>query len=108
MNRFIIAKCAVPTLLAALSLGAVAGCSDNGGKTRRVDSDDPNKRLTSRDLDIQDFKETATKLTNQMLSAPRLQRELASGDPRQPLPLIKISRIKNDTGLKINMIDYLV
>lgn len=77
-------------------------------RARVVNPDDPNQRLTSRLLDPQDFSEAATVLSQQMLSSPRVARELTSFDSKAGQPLIKISRIKNDTGLKINMVDYLV
>lgn len=94
------------------SLGVIvavfcAGCGSSG-HTRVVDADDPSQRLTSKGLDPQDFSSAAAELTREMLAAPRLQHELAAIDPKEGQPLIKISRIRNDTGLKINMVDYLV
>lgn len=99
------AKRSTLALAAALTLGAFAGCSEN--RTERVDTDDPHKRLTSKGIDPQDFKEVAAQIAQAMLNAPRLQGEFrAERDGK--LPLLKISRIRNDTDLKINMVDWLV
>jgi PBP1b-binding outer membrane lipoprotein LpoB len=101
----VLAKRSALALAAALTVGMIAGCSEH--KTRVVDADDPHQRLTSRGIDPQDFKTIAAKLTQNMLNAPRLQGELRPFRDGS-LPLVKISRIQNDTDLKINMVDYLV
>src|SRR5438105_2514060 len=92
---------------AALVAGAGAGGCSSGTSPHEVD---PGKVRTSMGLDIRDFNTAATDLTNEMLSAPRLRDEVAqitaglqsSGQARRPL--IKITQIRNDTTLKINMV----
>ncbi len=79
--------------------------------TRRVE-----RAKESAGLGLHDFQEASRQLTNKLLTAPRFQDELReitdtlrqSGEARRPL--IKISRIRDDTGLvpPINMADYLV
>jgi PBP1b-binding outer membrane lipoprotein LpoB len=87
--------------LLALSL---AGCASDPRQVGEEHS------ITTMDIDIQNFNNAAKDITNQMLLAPRVQQALAA-DAQQnngKLPLIKISRIRNDTGLKVNMVTYLV
>jgi PBP1b-binding outer membrane lipoprotein LpoB len=70
---------------------------------------DERQSITTGGLDIQNFNNAAERLTQKMLTAPRVSKELASIEAEtRTLPLIKITRIKNDTGIKINLIDYLV
>ncbi|HVT88562.1 MAG TPA: hypothetical protein VHD56_06905 [Tepidisphaeraceae bacterium] len=93
-------------LSGAMLFGAVAGC-ESEPQVRQVSEE---SSLVSTGLDIQDFQAAATQLTNQMLAAPRVQEQLATimqanGGKR---PYVKISRIRNDTTLKINMVDYFV
>ena len=91
------------TILSAAALAvAVMGCKSSA--PREVQEE---QSITSMGIDIQNFNNAAKSLTNQMLLAPRVQEALAAS-PQGHRPLIKISRIRNDTGLKVNMVDYLV
>jgi PBP1b-binding outer membrane lipoprotein LpoB len=91
----------VGTGLLALS---IAGCAS---EPRQVGEENS---ITTMDIDIQNFNNAAKDITNQMLLAPRVQQALAVATQQSngKLPLIKISRIRNDTGLKVNMVTYLV
>lgn len=91
----------IPALFIAIGVG---GCASTA--PRQVDE---SQSITTMDLDIQNFNNAAKDLTNQMLLAPRVQQALAAAQQQDnKLPLVKISRIRNDTGLKVNMVDYLV
>lgn len=91
------------TLLSATLCAGIAGCASGPREVSEQQS------ITSMDLDIQNFNNAAKNITNQMLLAPRVQQELAAVQQQNgKLPLIKISRIRNDTELKINMVTYLV
>jgi len=90
---------------AALFLG---GCNGDAG-ARRIDEREA--ITTVGQIDIQDFNYAARELTNKMLVSQQFQEELRrikEARPRGPAPLIKISRIKNDTTLKVNMRGFLV
>src|SRR5437763_1824479 len=100
---------ALVSLLAVAGAGA-AGCSESKG-AHRVEH-----QQESMGLGVGDFQDASTQLTNKMLSVPRMQEELKeitatlrqNGEARRPL--IKITRIKDNTGLipPINMAEYLV
>jgi PBP1b-binding outer membrane lipoprotein LpoB len=82
-----------------------SGCSE---KTTSTGVD---KSIVSKGLDAQDFTGAAQETTNLMLSAPRVQDKLRAIQAKLPpdqRPLIFISRIRNDTGQKINLVDYFV
>jgi PBP1b-binding outer membrane lipoprotein LpoB len=84
-----------------------SGCGD----TERTKSTGIDKSIVSKGIDAQDFTGAAQETTNLMLSAPRVQDKLKSIQAKLPSdqrPLIYISRIKNDSGLKVNMVDYFV
>lgn len=92
-------------MISALSLAiGFAGCESH---PREVEE---NQSITTMNLDIQNFNNAAKDLTNQMLVAKRVQDTLAAIQQQNngKLPLIKISRIRNDTDLKVNMVDYFV
>ncbi|HEY1686586.1 MAG TPA: hypothetical protein VGG19_17615 [Tepidisphaeraceae bacterium] len=90
-------------LSAALLAATLTGCASNPKEVSE------NQSITTMDLDIQNFNNAAKNLTNQMLLAPRVQTALNDIQQRTgKLPLIKISRIKNDTDLKVNLVTYLV
>ncbi|MCS7032506.1 MAG: hypothetical protein NZ561_00760 [Phycisphaerae bacterium] len=92
-------------IMLPLGLGTFAGC-ESTARPREVDE---SRSITSQNLDIQNFNGAAKALTEQMLASPRVQQELdriyAATGRR---PLVKVDRVRNDTGLKINMIDYVV
>jgi PBP1b-binding outer membrane lipoprotein LpoB len=91
-------------LLSATVLGFGAGCP---GPTTTVGG----PSIVSKDLDPQDFSAAAESVTNQMLAAPRVQdalKRISAKLPQDQRPMIKISRIRNDTGLHINLVDYFV
>ena len=83
---------------------SLAGCAS---EPRQVGEE---SSITTMDIDIQNFNNAAKDITNQMLLAPRVQQALAAAVQQNngKLPLIKISRIRNDTDLKVNMVTYLV
>jgi hypothetical protein len=95
---------------ASIAFLGIAGCASNG----EVHAVDVGHVHESKDITIADFNAPAVKITNKMLAAPRMQAEIQSlsdalaksGEGKRPL--IKISRIKNDSGLNINLVDYLV
>lgn len=94
------------SLFLVLTMGMIVGCES----TPTIKEVGQDSSITSERLDIQNFNRAVTELTNKMLTQPRVGEEMArisqqSGGKR---PYVKISRIKNDTGLKINMLDYLV
>jgi len=96
--------------IALLSLACVGGMMVGCGSEAKVI--DQNRSITTVDqIDIQDFRSAASTLTREMLSDPRwtatVQR-LKSQMPAGTLPLMKISRIKNDTTLKVDMRGFLV
>ena len=94
-------------LLAGVGLAALPGCRDTGAQV--IDQD--RSITTVGQIDIQDFRAAATTLTREMLDshnfAAELQR-LKALRPNGPVPLIKISKIKNDTALKDDMRGFLV
>lgn len=94
-------------LFAAASL-FLGGCNGDAG-ARRIDEREA--ITTVGQIDIQDFNHAARELTNKMLVSAQFQNELRrlnEARPRGPAPLVKISRIKNDTTLKMNMRGFLV
>src|SRR5437868_6696164 len=91
----------------ALGLTVIAG----GCAEPKVRSTDTSESIVSKGLDVQDFTGAASETTNQMAVSGRIQDTLArikSQLPPSQLPLIKISRIRNDTVQKINLVDYFV
>jgi hypothetical protein len=98
--------CAATAMTTTLLVGGagVGGC----GGSERVEVGKPS--ISSKDLDVQDFSAAAEQATQQMLAAPRVKQELervARTLPPGQLPLIKISRIKDDSGIRgVNMVDY--
>lgn len=97
--------CSAGLLTAALATSG-AGCASDGVTVNR-NGQNPNAVLNTRGIDPQDFKIAAQELTTQMLANPEVQRAFQSIDPQSGKPLVKISRFRNDTTLKINMVDYL-
>src|SRR3954468_813103 len=99
-------KLLAPVAVIAASLLAAAGCGEPTTKSTGVD-----RSIVSKKIDAQDFTAAAQETTQQMLSAPGVQQKLADIQRTLPpgqKPLIKISRIKNDTGQKVNLVDYFV
>jgi PBP1b-binding outer membrane lipoprotein LpoB len=94
----------IAIISAAFMVAGLMGCASSPREVQEEQS------ITTMDLDIQNFNNAAKDLTNQMLLAPRVQQALATAQQENngKLPLIKISRITNDTDLKINMVTYLV
>jgi hypothetical protein len=91
--------------LVAATLVTAPGCEPTT-KSTGVD-----RSIVSRKIDAQDFTAAAQETTQQMLSAPGVQQKLAEIQRTLPpgqKPLIKISRIRNDTGQKVNLVDYFV
>jgi hypothetical protein len=98
------------TIVLALSLAIFAGCtgSGSGGKTVVVTGSPDDPYITTKDLDPQDFQAAATDITNKMLASKGVQDQLTAIQRKTGRkPLIKISRIKNETTKKINMVDWL-
>lgn len=95
---------AVVLVVAGISLGLV-GC-EPGAKVIEQDQ----SITTVEQIDIQDFRAAAATLTKEMLTSPRFSTWLQTNRTASPgrLPLMKISRIKNDTTLKVDMRGFLV
>lgn len=97
------------TLLAVAALAAVPLMQGCGSDAQVIEQD---RSITSIDqIDIQDFRAAASTLTRQMLSAPNYASEvqrLRSQTPGGTAPIMKISKIKNDTMLKVDMRGFLV
>lgn len=92
------------TSAAALLLPLAGGC---GGGAKVIEQD--RSITTVEQIDIQDFRIAAATLTRQMLESPRVQAEIQRIKAQKSAnPLIKISRIKNDTMLKVDMRGFLV
>ncbi len=94
-------------IVALAGAGFVAiGC---GGGARVIEQD---RSITTVDqIDIQDFNAAASSLTREMLNDPRFSatiERIKSSKPDGRLPLVKISRVKNDTMLKVDMRGWLV
>ena len=102
MNRS--TKLLVVAAIAAIPL--MQGC---GSDAQVIEQD---RSITSIDqIDIQDFRGAASTLTRQMLDSPLYASEvqrLKSQAPGGALPIMKISKIKNDTMLKVDMRGFLV
>lgn len=91
-------------LLALAGAGVAAvGC---GGGAKVIEQD---RSITTVDqIDIQDFRGAAVSLTREMLNSPRFSSSVARLNKGNRLPLMKISKIKNDTMLKVDMRGWLV
>ena len=105
MNRTKLSAVAVLTLAGA-SLALLPGCRDTGAQVIEQDR----SITTVEGIDIQDFRGAAATLTREMLDSPmftgEMQRIRAQRSGTQPL--VKISKIKNDTMLKVDMRGFLV
>ena len=97
------------TLLAVATLAAVPLMQGCGSDAQVIEQD---RSITSIDqIDIQDFRAAASTLTRQMLNDPRYASEvqrLKSQTPGGGAPIMKVSKIKNDTMLKVDMRGFLV
>lgn len=97
------------TLLAVAALAALPLLQGCGSDAQVIQQD---RSITSIDqIDIQDFRASASTLTRKMLSDPRYVSEvqrLKGQTPGGALPIMKISKIKNDTMLKVDMRGFLV
>ena len=97
------------TLLAVAALAAIPLIQGCGSGARVIEQD---QSITSIDqIDIQDFRAAASTLTRQMLDSPRFAAEVQRLKAQQPgsaAPVMKISKIKNDTMLKVDMRGFLV
>lgn len=99
-------KLIAPAAVIAASLLSTAGCGEATTKSTGID-----RSIVSKRIDAQDFTAAAQETTQQMLSSPGVQEAIASVAatlPRGQKPLIKISRIRNDAGQKVNLVDYFV
>lgn len=85
-------------------LPLLGGC---GGGAKVIEQ---NQSITTvEQIDIQDFRAATAALTRQMLESPRVAAEIARiRAAGQTAPLVKISHIKNDTMLKVDMRGFLV
>ncbi len=91
---------------ASIAFAGLSGCASND--VHKVDVGHVHE---SSGITISDFNEAAVTITNKMLAAPRVQgqvKAISAGLGQGMRPLIKISRIRNDSGLQINLVDYLV
>jgi hypothetical protein len=86
-------------------VGFFTACGENEPRTEEGEL-----LHTSMGIDIKDFNNAAKVLATEMITAPRLQKSLQQASARQGgrNPLVVCTRIRNDSGLKINMYDYLV
>ena len=103
MNRKLTLTFASLTLAA---LPVLTGCRDQGAQVIEQD-----RSITTVDqIDIQDFRAAAGTLTKEMLDAPRVAQAISSFKAAHgnTNPLMKISKIKNDTMLKVDMRGFLV
>jgi PBP1b-binding outer membrane lipoprotein LpoB len=93
-------------LAASLALAAgVIGCGESTPKEVTEENS-----LVTMDIDMQNFQKAATDVTQQMITAPRVQQELAriAAEKGGKNPYIVITRIVNNSGQKVNMYDFLV
>jgi len=81
----------------------MAGC----GQGARVIEQD-RAITTIEQIDIQDFRAAAAELTREMLNSPRFINRARELRTETRLPVMKISRVKNDTAVKIDMRRFLV
>jgi hypothetical protein len=91
-------------LVVTATLLAAAGCGEQTTRSTSVD-----KSIVSKNIDAQDFTAAAQETTKLMLADDRVQdtlRQIQSTLPPGQRPLIMITRVRNDTGQKINLIDY--
>ncbi len=97
------------TLLAVAVMATLPLLGGCGSDAQVIEQD---RSITSIDqIDIQDFRAAASKLTRQMLDSPNYASEvqrLKAQTPGGALPIMKISKIKNDTMLKVDMRGFLV
>ena len=97
------------TLLAVAAMAALPLIQGCGSDAQVIEQD---RSITSVDqIDIQDFRAAASTLTRQMLGSPNFTGEvqrLRAQTPGGALPIMKISKIKNDTMLKVDMRGFLV
>lgn len=101
MNRTM--KLFAVAALAALPL--LQGC---GPGARVIEQD---QSITTVDqIDIQDFNAASATLTREMLNSPAFAAEVQrlKGQNGGQMPIMKISKIKNDTMLKVDMRGFLV
>jgi PBP1b-binding outer membrane lipoprotein LpoB len=91
-------------ILALAGAGFVTvGC---GTGARVIEHD---RSITTVDqIDIQDFRAAASELTREMLNSPRFTARAQQLRSPERLPVMKISRVKNDTTLKLDMRRFLV
>lgn len=90
-------------LTVAIAGGMLAGCG-SGAKVIEQDR----SITTVEGIDIQDFRAAAAQLTREMLNSPRFVARANQLRTPSRLPVMKISRIKNDTTLKLDMRGFLV
>ena len=96
-------------VLASATLAIVplaTGCRDTGAQVISQDR----SITTVGQIDIQDFRNAASTLTREMLDSPNFTNALNRIRAQKPgvQPLMKISKIKNDTMLKVDMRGFLV
>jgi hypothetical protein len=93
------------TCAAMLPLALFTACESNAPRR-----EDPELLRPSMGIDIIDFNNAAKLMAEEMLQSPRLRQSLEQASRRQGgrNPLVVCTRIRNDSGLKINMYDYLV
>jgi Peptidoglycan-synthase activator LpoB len=97
------------TLMLACALAIVpvlSGCRDEGAQVIQQDR----SITTVEGIDIQDFRGAAATLTREMMDSPRFSSSMQQIRTAHPgnRPLVKISHIKNDTMLKVDMRGFLV
>ena len=85
------------TIICALTVAiAGAACSPACGSGAKVIEQD-RSITTVEGIDIQDFRAAAAQLTREMLNSPRFVARANQLRTPSRLPVMKISRIKNDT-----------
>lgn len=95
------------TIVCAMALAAAGAMTTGCGSGAKVIEQD-RSITTVEGIDIQDFRSAAATLTREMLNSPRFTGRVAQLKTSDRLPIMKISRIKNDTALKLDMRGFLV